>query len=145
MLRDIKRKALIYGVIAAILAVVIATTVSGDLFTFIQEKIFYPSDSTSEPEFNSLPETSETIPVSIDELSNKPSDYHGLRVLVSGKVSQLGQVKGPYFMMDEKIWVCYIHEEASIDISSVENGDYVTVKGRFWAIDTIYAEHIGES
>ena len=140
MRKEIERKTCIYGVTAAILAIVLAITVSAGVYPLIQEVFFYPSESSQEP--YSLPPMSEAIPVSIDEISNNPSAYHGKRVMVSGKVSQLGLVKGPYFMLNEKVWVCYLHGEASVDISNVKNGDYVTVTGRFWAPDTVYAEKI---
>ena len=141
MQKEIKRKTCIYGVAAAILAVALVTTVSYGLFPLIEETFFYPSESTNQ-ESSSLPEMSEATPVSVDELSNNSSGYHGQRVMVSGTVSQLGLVKGPYFLLNEEIWVCYLHEEASVDISNVKNGDYITVTGRFWAPNTIYAEYI---
>ena len=80
--------------------------------------------------------------ISTDELLRNPSKYHEQVVTVSGKVSNLGEVRGPYFMLDEKVWVCYLHEETSVDISNVTNGDYVIVTGKFWAEDTIYAQKI---
>ena len=86
---------------------------------------------------------SEALPVSIDELSNNPSEYHLKRVTVSGTVSKLGLVSGPYFMLDEKIWVCYVKEDLTfIDISTIKNGDYVTVTGKFRAPDELRAESI---
>ena len=138
MKKEIKRKTIIYGVIAVLLASTLATVYA--VSPLITEVFFHPS-TNQEPPYSS-PEMGEAIPVSIDELCNNPSTYHEQRVTVSGTVSELGLVKGPYFMLDEKIWVCYLHEEASVDISNVENGDYVTVTGRFWSIDTIYAEEI---
>jgi cytochrome c-type biogenesis protein CcmE len=86
---------------------------------------------------------SEAIPVSIDELSNNPSEYHLKRVTVSGTVSKLGELRGPYFYLDEKISVCYYREDGTfIDISKIKNGDYVTVTGKFRAPDEIRAESI---
>ena len=138
MKREIKRKTIIYGVIAVLLALTLATVYA--VSPLITEVFFHPS--TNQEESNSLPEMSEAIPVTIDELCNNPSEYHAQRVMVSGTVSELGLVKGPYFMLNGKIWVCYLHEEASVDISNIKNGDDVTVTGRFWSIDTIYAEVI---
>ena len=80
--------------------------------------------------------------ISTDELLGNPSKYHDQRVTVSGEVSKLGEVRGPYFMLDEKIWVCYLTPEGSIDISNIKNGDYVIVTGTFWASGTIQAENI---
>jgi len=80
--------------------------------------------------------------ISTDELLGNPSKYHDQIVTVSGEVSKLGEVRGPYFMLDEKIWVCYLTPEGSLDISNIKNGDYVTVTGTFWASGTIQAENI---
>ena len=79
--------------------------------------------------------------ISTDELLGNPSKYHDQVVTVSGEVSKLGEVRGPYFMLDEKIWVCYLTPETSVDISNVKNGDYITVTGKFSA-GYIYAENI---
>jgi len=145
MQRKIKIKAFVYGVTAAVLASVLATGVSAGLYPLIKEVFFYPSESTNQ-EHGPLPPMSEAIPMSIDELSNNPSDYHLKRVMVSGTVRQLGLVKGPYFMLDEKIWVRYIKEDNTfIDISNVKNGDYITVTGRFWSPDTIHAENTAKA
>ena len=80
--------------------------------------------------------------ISTDELLGNPSKYHDQRVTVSGEVSKLGEVRGPYFMLDGKIWVCYLTPEGSVDISNIKNGDYVAVTGTFWASGTIQAENI---
>jgi len=144
MQREIKKKVCIYGIAAVILALVLATAVSAGLYPLIEERFFYPSESTNQ-EPPSLPEMSEAIPVSVDALSNNPSSYNLKRVMVSGRVSKLGIVRGPYFMLDEKVWVCYLHTEASVDISNVKNGDYITVTGRFLTPDTIYAENIAKA
>jgi hypothetical protein len=61
---------------------------------------------------------------------------------VSGKVSLLGEVFGYLFMLDETVTVFYHHEEASVDVSNIENGDYVTVTGKFSSPETIYALEI---
>lgn len=73
------------------------------------------------------------------ELVQDASKYDGVIVTVSGEVSVLGEVFGYLFMLDEKVTVFYIHEEATVDVSNIENGDTVTVTGKFAAPDTIYA------
>ena len=77
--------------------------------------------------------------LSPSDLVQNPSEYDGVIVTVSGKVSLLGEVFGSLFMLDEKVTVFYGHEEATVDISNIENGDTVTVTGKFVAPDTIYA------
>ena len=77
--------------------------------------------------------------ISPSELVQNPSEYDGVIVTVSGKVSLLGEVFGSLFMLDEKVSVFYSHEEASLDVSNIENGDYVTVTGKFSSPETIYA------
>ncbi|MDH5438730.1 MAG: hypothetical protein OEX76_07515 [Candidatus Bathyarchaeota archaeon] len=77
--------------------------------------------------------------ISPSELVQNPSEYDGVIVTVSGKVSLLGEVFGYLFMLDETVTVFYRHEEASLDVSNIENGDYVTVTGKFSSPETIYA------
>jgi hypothetical protein len=77
--------------------------------------------------------------VSSRELVQNPSEYDGVIVTVSGKVSLLREVFGSLFMLDETVTVFYSHEEASLDVSNIENGDYVTVTGKFSSPETIYA------
>lgn len=77
--------------------------------------------------------------ISPSELVQNPSEYDGVIVTVSGKVSLLGEVFGSLFMLDETVTVFYRHEEASLDVSNIENGDYVTVTGKFSSPETIYA------
>ena len=77
--------------------------------------------------------------ISPSELVQNPSEYDGVIVTVSGKVSLLGEVFGYLFMLDETVTVFYCHEEASLDVSNIENGDYVTVTGKFSSPETIYA------
>lgn len=72
-----------------------------------------------------------TYSVDIDELLRNPAKYHRYRIHVFGTVSHLGLVGGPYFMLDEKLRVCFIHDEITVDISQFNNGDYVSVIGRF--------------
>ena len=80
--------------------------------------------------------------ISPSELVQNPSEYDGVIVTVSGKVSLLGEVFGYLFMLDETVTVFYRHEEASLDVSNIENGDYVTVTGKFSSPETIYALEI---
>lgn len=142
MQKEIRRATIIYGVAAILLALVLATSVTAGLYPLIREVFFYPSESTNQ-ESNNLPPMSEAISVTIDELFNNPSKYHLKRVTVSGIVSQLGSLRGPYFYLDEKILVRYVREDNTfIDVSNIKNGDHVTVTGRFWAPDAIHAENI---
>jgi len=80
--------------------------------------------------------------ISPSELVQNPSEYDGVIVTVSGKVSLLGEVFGYLFMLDETVSVFYRHEEASLDVSNIENGDYVTVTGKFSSPEIIYALEI---
>jgi len=82
--------------------------------------------------------------LSPSELVQNPSEYDGVIVTVSGKVSLLGEVFGYLFMLDETVTVFYRHEEASLDVSNIENGDYITVTGKFSSPETIYALKIEE-
>jgi hypothetical protein len=75
----------------------------------------------------------------LSELVEKPSNYEGVVVTVSGKVSLLGEVFGSLFELDKTVTVFYAHEEATVDVSNIENGDTVTVTGKFAAPNTIYA------
>jgi hypothetical protein len=75
----------------------------------------------------------------LGELVENSSEYDGVVVTVSGEVSLLGEVFGSLFMLDETVTVFYSHEEATVDVSDIENGDTVTVTGKFAAPDTIYA------
>jgi hypothetical protein len=77
--------------------------------------------------------------VELSELVENPSKYVGVVVTVSGKVSLLGEVFGSLFDLDGTVTVFYAHEEATIDVSHIKNGDIVTVTGRFAAPNTIYA------
>ena len=80
--------------------------------------------------------------LSPSELVQNPSEYDGVIVTVTGKVSLLGEVWGYLFMLDETVTVFYRHEEANVDVSNIENGDSVTVIGKFSSPDTIYALEI---
>jgi len=81
-------------------------------------------------------------PLLPSELIKNPSEFNGVVVTVSGKVSLLGEVFGSLFMLDETVTVFYAHEEATVDVSNIENGDTVTVTGKFVAPDIIYALRI---
>lgn len=74
-----------------------------------------------------------------NELVEQASEFDGIVVTVSGKVSLLGEVFSSIFVLDETVTVFYAHEDATIDVSNIENGDTVTVTGIFAAPDTIYA------
>jgi hypothetical protein len=85
----------------------------------------------------------------LSELMNNHSDYYDVIVTVSGKVSSLGE--GTYllgqafeslFELDEMVTVVYSHEEATVDMSGIENGDTVTVTGKFGEPNLIYATKI---
>jgi len=82
------------------------------------------------------------ITMSPSELVQNPSEYDGVVVTVSGRVSLLGEVFGSLFMLDETVTVFYAHEEANVDVSNIENGDTVTVIGKFSSPDMIYALEI---
>ena len=73
------------------------------------------------------------------ELVDNASEYDGVVVTVSGEVSLLGEVFGSLFMLDDTVTVFYAHEGATVDVSDIENGDTVTVTGRFAAPDILYA------
>jgi hypothetical protein len=78
-------------------------------------------------------------PLSPSELVEKAAEYEGVVVMVTGKVSLLGEVFGSLFMLDNTVTVFYSHAEATVDVSGIANGDTVTVTGKFAAPDTIYA------
>jgi len=80
--------------------------------------------------------------VSLNELLENSSDYDGVVVTVSGKVSLLGEVFGSLFELDKTVTVFYVHEEATVDVSAIKNGDTVTVTGKFVVPDIIYALEI---
>ena len=78
----------------------------------------------------------------LSDLVENSSEFDGVVVTVSGKVSLLGEVFGSLFMLDETVTVFYAHEEATVDVSGIENGDTVTVTGKFVMPDTVYALRI---
>jgi hypothetical protein len=80
--------------------------------------------------------------VSMADLVENASKYDGAVVTVSGEVSLLGEVFGSLFELDGAVTVFYEHAAGVVDLSGIENGDTVTVTGRFVASDTIYAETI---
>jgi hypothetical protein len=90
------------------------------------------------------PKVNEDV-LSPSELVQNPSEYDGVIVTVSGKVSLLGEVFGYLFMLDEEVTVFYIHEEATVNVSNIENGDTITVTGKFASPDTIYAIKIDKN
>ena len=84
------------------------------------------------------PKNVETIMLP-NELVEQASEFDGVVVTVSGKVSLLGEVFGYLFELDKTVTVFYVHEDATVDVSTIENGDTVTVTGKFAAPDVIYA------
>jgi len=83
------------------------------------------------------------------ELMNNHSDYYDVIVTVSGNVSALGEenrlLGEPFdslFELDEMVTVIYSHEEATVDVSGIKNGDTVTVTGKFGEPNLIYATKI---
>jgi hypothetical protein len=80
--------------------------------------------------------------IPLSELVENSSDYDGVLVTVSGKVSLLGEVFGSLFELDKIVTVFYAHEEETVDVSGIKNGDIVTVTGKFAAPDIIYALEI---
>jgi hypothetical protein len=81
-------------------------------------------------------QTSTLIP---QELIQNASEYDGVVVTVTGKVSVLGEVFGSLFVLDNTLTVFYSHQDATVDVSNISNGDTVTVTGKFTAPDTLYA------
>ena len=83
--------------------------------------------------------------ISTDELLDNPSKYHDQVVRVSGTVSDLGLLRGPYFTLDEKLTICYHWDETNIYPTQIkdktQNGDHVVVTGRFLG-DIVYVENI---
>ena len=83
--------------------------------------------------------------ISTDELLGNPSKYHDQVVRVSGAVSDLGLLRGPYFKLDKKLLICYHYDETNIYPTQIkdkiQNGDHVVVTGRFLS-DIVYAEKI---
>jgi hypothetical protein len=83
--------------------------------------------------------------ISVDELLDDPSKYHGQIVRVSGIVSDLGLLRGPYFRLDGKLTICYRWNDINIYPTQIkdkiQNGDHVVVTGRFLG-DIVYAEKI---
>ena len=87
------------------------------------------------------PEGGENV-LSISELVENASDYEWEIVTVSGEVSQLGQVVGSWFSLGGTLKVYYLHIGADLDVSSIRNGDTVTVTGKFSLPSTMYAMKI---
>jgi hypothetical protein len=85
----------------------------------------------------------------LSELMNNHSDYYDVIVTVSGKVSALGEenrlMGEPFdslFELDECVTVIYSHDEATVDVSGIKNGDTVTVTGKFIEPNLLYATKI---
>jgi hypothetical protein len=86
----------------------------------------------------------------LSELMNNRLDYYDVIVSVSGKVSSLGEGIGligedfnnSLFELDGLVTVIYTHNEATVDVSDIENGDTVIVTGKFGEPNLIYATKI---
>lgn len=98
------------------------------------------ADTEVKPEIIKSKIIEDLIP--LNELLDNSANYDGVVVTVSGKVSLLGEVFGYLFELDKTVTVFYVHEEATVDVSSIKNGDTVTVTGKFAAPDIIYALEI---
>ncbi|MCW4010012.1 MAG: hypothetical protein NWF05_05265 [Candidatus Bathyarchaeota archaeon] len=81
----------------------------------------------------------QTSPLLPQELLQTPEEYDGVVVTVTGKVSLLGEVFGYLFMLDGDLTVFYSHQDASVDVSNIQNGDTVIVTGKFAAPNNLYA------
>lgn len=86
--------------------------------------------------------------ISIDELLDNPSEYQGQVVTVSGTVSALGELFGPYFILDGELTICYwdmTSEDTNIYPTQIkdkiQNGDHVLVTGKFLN-NIVYAEKV---
>jgi hypothetical protein len=90
-----------------------------------------------QPEVIRLKINNETITTT--EIVENAAKYEGVIVTTSGKVSLLGEVFGSLFKLNQEITVFYVHEEATIDVTQIQNGDTVMVTGKFVAPQTIYA------
>ncbi|MBE0513165.1 hypothetical protein IBX38_08960 [Candidatus Bathyarchaeota archaeon] len=85
--------------------------------------------------------------VTMDELLNNPSKYDRWRLYFVGKVSDLVHLEGSFFILNEKLLVCYkyygIDLSEQIVAEGINNGDYVRVIGTFFKEgSTIYADKI---
>lgn len=86
--------------------------------------------------------------LTVDELLANPIKYDAQVVHVFGRISDLGNLDGPFFKLDGKILVCYSHDGIDLysQISEAQNGDPVIVMGVFYHDDTVlYAENIRPS
>lgn len=98
------------------------------------------TDIDVEPEVR-RPKVIEDV-ISISELVQNPSQYNGTIVTVSGEVSMLGMVWSYTFRLDDTVTVFYRHQDAEVDVSNIQNGDTVTVTGKFSSPSTMYAMKI---
>ena len=86
--------------------------------------------------------------LTVDELLADPIKYDGQVVHVFGRISNLGNLDGPFFKLDGKILVCYSYDGIDLfsQISEAKNGDPVIVMGVFYRDDTVlYAQNIRPS
>jgi len=86
--------------------------------------------------------------LTVDRLLSNATDYDKQLVQVFGRVSDLGDLEGPFFRLDGKIMVCYIHDniDLHLQISEVQNRDPMIVTGIFYYDEmTLYAQNIRPS
>jgi len=84
----------------------------------------------------------------VGELLANATRYDEQAVQVFGRVSDLGNLNGPFFKLDGKLLICYGYDgiDLSPRISEVQNGDPMIVMGTFYQDDmTLYAENIRPS
>ena len=110
--------------------------------TFFQEHFTLYADKIEKVKQDDL------LMLMVDELLANSAKYDRQTVQVFGNVSDLGSVDGPFFKLDGKIVVCYVHDDVNFysQISGVQNGDPIIVEGRFHSDNvTLYAENLRPS
>jgi len=88
------------------------------------------------------------LALTVDELHANSAKYDGQTVQVFGRVSDLGYLEEPFFKLDGKLLICYIHNNTNLQsqLNGVQNGDPMIVTGMFrYDGMTLYAEHIRPS
>ena len=88
------------------------------------------------------------LTLTVDELLDNAAQYDGQTLQVFGRASDLGNLEGPLFRLDGKIFVCYAYDNVDLYsyISKVRNGDPIIVIGFFHYDNvTLYARHIRAS
>jgi hypothetical protein len=110
--------------------------------TFFQERSTLYADKIEKVKQDDL------LMLMVDELLANSAKYDRQTVQVFGNVSDLGSVDGPFFKLDGKIVVCYVHDDVNFysQISGVQNEDPIIVEGRFHSDNvTLYAENLRPS